>query len=39
MYYAWDRAELSGRVADEDLELCDASLADLAAIRDAPEPP
>lgn len=39
MYYAWDRAELSGRVADEDLELCDASLADLAAIRDAADPP
>ncbi len=39
MYYAWNRADVSGRVADRDLDLCDASLADLAAIREAPEPP
>ena len=39
MYWAWDRAGLSGKVAEEELELCPASLADLAAIRDADAPP
>ncbi len=38
MYWSWDRSDVSGKVADEDLELCPASLADLAAARDA-EPP
>lgn len=37
MYYAWDRSELSGKVADEDLNLCQDSLDDLASVRDAAE--
>ena len=37
MYYAWDRSELSGKVAEEDLNLCQDSLNDLASFRDAPE--
>jgi hypothetical protein len=36
MYWAWDQSDLSGKVADEDLELCAASLADLAALREGP---
>jgi hypothetical protein len=36
MYWQWDRADVAGKLAEEDLELCPASLADLAAVRDAP---
>lgn len=39
MYWAWDRSDVAGKLATEDLDLCPASLADLAALRDAPAPP
>lgn len=34
MYWAWDRADVAGKLAEDDLDLCPASLADLAAVRE-----
>ena len=34
MHHAWETSELSGRLAEDDVDLCPASLADLAAFRD-----